>query len=372
MNSSFESKQNKRRNVIWALAFVVIAAASIYAVKKVSGSFSLTRILELLSNASPVPIILSFAALAGFFVCAAMSLKVLLKSFGQEVSLKHSVVFVSADTYFSAITPSATGGQPACGYFMVRSGIPASCVTVCLVFNVAMYTLSIIIIGLASIIIAPGIFYYFSTAAKVLILLGAFGLAVLVLLGLAITIRQSVIDRIASIVIWIGRKLRIIKGRSDEVSIRQWVEDYKGYARQLKGHGSALSKSLLFNILHRLCQMSITFFMYVAVNLGGPKGFLEVIRQGGMLMGSQSLISIGSTFIPIPGAMGYTDLMMLNAFGKVMSDSEASSLEFMTRSVSFYLCVLIAFLIVVTYALRRKKVAKTPDPAEDMNAAEEI
>ena len=355
MQSTFESKQNRRRNVIWALAFIVIAAASIFAVKKVSGDFSLTRILELLSNAAPVPIILAFAALAGFFVCGAMALKVLLKSFGQNCSLKQSIVFVSADLYFSAITPSSTGGQPACGYFMAKSGIPASCVTVCLVFNLAMYTLSIIIIGLASIILAPGVFGYFSMAAKILILLGAFGLAVLAVIGLAVTIRHSVIDHIASFIIRAGKKLRFIKGRSDEVSILQWVEDYKSYARQLKGHGSALSKSLLFNVLSRLCQMSITFFMYVAINLGRHAGFLQVIRQGGMLLGAQSLISIGSTFIPIPGAMGYTDLMMLNAFGKVMSDADASSLEFMTRSVSFYLCVIIAFLIVITYAVRKKR-----------------
>ncbi|MBO4861322.1 MAG: flippase-like domain-containing protein [Firmicutes bacterium] len=355
MQSSFESKQNKRRNVIWALAFVIIAAASVYAVKKVSGNFSLTRILELLSNAAPVPIILAFAALAGFFVCGAMALKVLLKSFGQKCSLKQSIVFVSADLYFSAITPSSTGGQPACGYFMAKSGIPASCVTVCLVFNIAMYTLSIIVIGLAAIFIAPGVFYYFSTAARILILLGSIGLAILALIGIAVTIRRSVIDRIASIVIRVGKKLRFIKDRSDEVSIIQWVEDYKSYADQLKGHGPALIKSLVFNILSRLCQLSITMFMYIAITLGGPANAWQVIKQGAMLMGAQSLISIGSTFVPIPGAMGYTDLMMLNAFGKVMSDADASSLEFMSRSVSFYLCVLIAFVIVVVYTLCRKK-----------------
>ena len=355
MQSGFESRQNKRRNVIWAVAFIVIAAASVYAVKKVYAAFSFTHLVELLSDAAPVPIVLSFAALAGFFIFEALSLKTLLKSFGQEVRLGRNIVYVSADIYFSAITPSATGGQPACGYFMVRSGIPASCVTVCLVFNLAMYTLSIIVIALASIIIAPGIFGYFSIAAKILILLGACGLLLLASMGMLITIKRSAIDRIASIVMKIGKKLRLIKDRSDEVSIIQWVEDYKGYADQLKGHGPALIKSLMLNILHRLCQMSITMFMYIAIKLNGAVSAIEVVRQGARLLGAQSLISIGSTFIPIPGAMGYTDLMMVNAFGKVMSEAEAASLEFMSRSISFYLCVVIAFVIVITYSLARKK-----------------
>jgi uncharacterized membrane protein YbhN (UPF0104 family) len=177
----------------------------------------------------------------------------------------------------------------------------------------------------------------------------------LAMLGIVITIKHSAIDRLASIVMKIGKKLRLIKGRSDEVSILQWVEDYKGYASQLKGHGPALAKSLLYNTLHRLCQMSITMLMYIAVTVGGSAGTWTVIRQGALLLGAQSLISIGSTFIPIPGAMGYTDLMMLNAFGKVMTYSEAASLELMSRSVSFYLCVIIAFLIVIIYSIRSRK-----------------
>ncbi len=358
LNSSFESKQNIRRNLLWAVIFLVIAAASIYTVKKVSGDFSFRRLAELYRNAANLPLLLALAALFGYLAFESLSLKTLLKSFGHKCSFGQSVVFTSADMYFSAITPSATGGQPACGYFMVRSGVPASCVTVCLVFNLAMYTLSIIIIALGAMIINPGVFNFFGAGAKVLILLGALGLLILASLAILVTAKRSTIDWLGRLAGRIGKKLRIIKNSTDEAGLIQWVDDYKRYADQLSGHGPALIKSLIFNILHRLCQLSITMFMYIAIFANSSMPLKQVINNGLSLLGTQSLISIGSTFIPIPGAMGYTDLMMLNAFEKIMSDADAASLELMSRFVSFYLSVTICFCIVIIYSIVKNRKRK--------------
>ena len=358
MNSSFESKQNIRSNLLWGVIFLLIAAASIYTVKKVSGDFSFFRLLELYRNSANLPIILAFAALCGYISFESLSLKTLLKSFGHKCSFGQSIVYTASDVYFSAITPSATGGQPACGYFMVRSGVPASCVTVCLVFNLAMYTLSIIIIAIGAILINPGVFNFFGPGAKVLILLGSLGLLVLASLAILITVKRSTIDRLGNFAKRVGKKLRLIKNSTDEASLIQWVEDYKSYADQLGGHWRALLKSLLFNILHRLCQLSITMFMYIAIFANSAMPLKQVINNGLSLMGTQALISIGSTFIPIPGAMGYTDLMMLNAFGTIMSDADAASLELMSRFVSFYLSVTICFFIVLIYSIVKNKKRK--------------
>ena len=97
--------------------------------------------------------------------------------------------------------------------------------------------------------------------------------------------------------------------------------------------------------------------MYIAVNINRPIPPSFVIYTGFSLLGAQALISIGSTFIPIPGAMGYTDLMMLNAFGAVMRESDAASLALMARSVAFYFVVVLCFIITITtfITLRKKQ-----------------
>ena len=78
--------------------------------------------------------------------------------------------------------------------------------------------------------------------------------------------------------------------------------------------------------------------------LAADKG--EVVMNGFRLFGAQSLISMGSTFIPIPGAMGYTDLMMLNGFSAIMPEADAAVLELLSRSTSFYCCVILCFIVV--------------------------
>ena len=361
MDSSFESKQNKRKNIIWALLFIVIAAASIYAVKRVSSEFSFKNLIRLIRTAAPLPVALAFCCSLIYILFQALSIKTLLKSFGHDRSILKCVRYSAADIYFSAITPSATGGQPACGYIMIRDGIPASCMTICLVANWATYTISILIIDIIALIFFPQVFDYFGPAAKVLICIGGAALLLLGSFGLIMAFWQNAIESIGKFAIKVGKKLKLIKNYSAEVEVKQWIADYKGYSMQFKDHIPALFRSLILNIIHRLGFLSITMFMYIAVNINGSQPMSKVIYTGLSLIGAQALISTGSTFIPIPGSMGYTDLMMLNAFSALMSSSEAASLELMARSVAFYFSVGLCFIItIITLFFSKKAGASAP------------
>ena len=52
--------------------------------------------------------------------------------------------------------------------------------------------------------------------------------------------------------------------------------------------------------------------------------------------------------------MGFTDLMMLDGFSTLMPESQAAALELLSRSISFYSCVIICFIIVVAAFLSRR------------------
>ncbi len=58
-----------------------------------------------------------------------------------------SIIYSTSDIYFSAITPSAAGGQPASAFYMVRDGMPVSVATSALLLNIVCYTASLDIIG---------------------------------------------------------------------------------------------------------------------------------------------------------------------------------------------------------------------------------
>ena len=340
------------------MLFVVIAALSVFAVLSAVKDFSLSVFREQMKGAEPVFIVLALICMLGFIFFEAMALRTLVKSFGERCSLKDSLLFASADTYFSAITPSATGGQPASAYFMVRSGIPSSCATVSLVFNLALYTLSILIIGIITIILTPSAYMLFRPAARVLIVIGAITLVGMAVIFVLIAVKRSFINRTGRILIGIGCRMRILRDRLKwDRRLEKWIEEYMKYAGTISSHKPAIVKAFVFNILQRLCQLAVTMFMYIAVNINNPwLAKPEVLLNGVRLLGAQSLISIGSTYIPIPGAMGYTDLMMLDGFSALMPEAHAAGLELLSRFVSFYLCVIICFIIVMIALLsgRRK------------------
>ena len=83
----------------------------------------------------------------GFILFEGFALVVLRRAFGYRRGVWSGYIYSASDIYFSAITPSATGGQPASAYFMIKDGVPGMVVTVTLVANLFMYTLSIIAIG---------------------------------------------------------------------------------------------------------------------------------------------------------------------------------------------------------------------------------
>ena len=68
----------------------------------------------------------------------ALSLGVLSKTLGYRKGILKNYSYASADIYFSAITPSATGGQPASAYYMIKDGIPISHTTAILSVNLLM------------------------------------------------------------------------------------------------------------------------------------------------------------------------------------------------------------------------------------------
>ena len=151
-------------------------------------------------------------------------------------------------------------------------------------------------------------------------------------------------------------RLKILKDRDAwNDRLDRWTEEYMKYADQIWLHKKDITIALFFNIFQRTCQMAVSMFMYIAVNIGRPgMSMSTVFSNGAHLLGAQSLISIGATYIPIPGAMGFTDLMMLDGFSTLMPESEAAALELLSRSISFYGCVIICFIIVVVAFVSQK------------------
>jgi len=106
-------------------------------------------------------------------------------------------------------------------------------------------------------------------------------------------------------------------------------------------------RSYLFNLMQRTSQILVTVCCFRA--LGGRASLT------GDIFAMQSFAVIGSNCVPVPGAMGVVDYLMLDGFEAFLPSDLVVSMELLSRSLSFYGCVLLCGLIVLLTAMKKRK-----------------
>ena len=335
------------KRVLWSLLFVVIAALSVWTVTSQAKGFSPKHFMEYLDNNNPWWLAAAFLAMLAYIGFDALMVGCLLKGFGYPRSLPKCVSYAAADLYFSAITPSATGGQPMEAYFMVKDGVPGVISTVVMLTYLLLYTLSIILIGLVCLVLVPSSFLAFGTLGRIFIAVGAAIQLALAFLYALLLWNKDLLRKILHWGLRLLARLHIVRNlEKREAKLRATMDQYSQATAMLKGKRRLLLKTLLLNLAHRGSQILVTVFCFLA---GGGS-----LRLAPKLFAMQSNVVIGAYCIPIPGSMGVTDLLMVDGFSSLMSESQAANLELLARATSFYICILLCGLIVlIKYAMMR-------------------
>lgn len=101
-----------RKKIFWAIASAFIAILSIWTVISQSKHFSFEILMSFIINANKGWLFMSFVCTFGFIWFEGFALVRMARHFGYKTSAIDGTVYGGADVYFSAITPSASGGQP--------------------------------------------------------------------------------------------------------------------------------------------------------------------------------------------------------------------------------------------------------------------
>lgn len=330
---------NIKNKALWSIVFIVIAVASVWAVVSQTENFSLESFLEFVKSANPLWLTTSIISMLGFIFFEGFALIVICRSYGYKTTLKDGFIFSASDIYFSAITPSATGGQPASAFFMIKSGMPGTFVTVALVANLVMYTAAIVVLSIFVLLFAPGLLSNFGSVSKILISVGFLMQVALLTFFILLLTKKGIMRALCSGTIKLLGKLKIVRKVDKKLAkMEQTIESYSSHAQMLKGKGKMLWLVFLFNLLQRISQLLVSPLTYLAS--GGS--FTEAID----VFLTQTYVLMGANSIPIPGSMGVTDGLMIDGFEN-LSIIDPEYLELLSRSISFYMSVLICGVAVL-------------------------
>lgn len=343
-----DKKESSLSRVLWSVIFLVIAGATIWAVTSQNRSFSFPEFLAYIKRADLLPLVLAAVCAFGFVAFEALTLRCACQPFGHKVPFCRGMTYSAADIYFSAITPSATGGQPACAYFMLKNGLSATAVTAVLLANLMMYTFALLVVGLLSFILSPAVFLSYGIFAKVLILVGIAAQALLAVFFTMLVKNERLLQKICLGVINFLAKVRLCRKRDKWVArIERAMKEYGGCVSVMQSHKNMLARLLLLNILQRVSSISVTLFVHAATQ--GWSGVHKIWAMQGFAL-------VGSNAVPIPGAMGVSDYLMLCGFKQVMSQQAAANLELLSRSLSFYFCIIFCGLwVLASYLILRRR-----------------
>ena len=328
-----------KKKVLWALFTLCLSVLTIFGLFHNSG-LSLSELWTNIKNSSPIWLLPAVLCMIGFIFFEGRSLVLILRTLGYPAKKRRGFLYASADIYFSSITPSATGGQPASAYFMYRDGVTAIEVTVSLILNLTMYTLALVTLGVFTLIFFPGIFLEFNTASKVMILIGIFIMLLLAVFFIILLKRQSLVFKIGNIIISILHKLHI-KNLAErfKTKLDTAIDNYNECVVTLAGRKKLLVKTFFLNLLQRASQIFVTMFCYFAMHGN--------IADGLRVFAIQTYIVLGSNFIPVPGAVGISEFMMFFGYMMLMNEEAACSLAILSRGISFYTCGIISIFTVI-------------------------
>lgn len=339
------SFMNKKK-IFWAIASVFIAALSIWAVISQSRNFSFATLKNFILGADKGWLLASFVCTFGFIWFEGFALVRMARHFGYKTNALDGTVYGGADVYFSAITPSASGGQPASAYFMMKDGIPGYATTVALLINLVMYTLALLTVGIVSIIFKYPMLKNFSVLSRFFIGIGIVVLIFLALVFYMLLRKGKILYGICDAVIGLMEKIHVIRhGDKLRKKLKNTMAEYQECSNSITGQTGFLAEIFFWNLMQRMSQLLVSFMIFMSMGEGVKKAVdVSVI---------QCFVAMGSNCVPIPGAMGVADYIMIDGFKQLVGDN-AANMELLCRGVTFYGSVLTsALIILIGYMLRR-------------------
>ncbi|MBR0091922.1 MAG: flippase-like domain-containing protein [Lachnospiraceae bacterium] len=350
---------SKDKRILWTVVAAIIAILSIYAVRANSGGVTFQETMDLLGRAHPFWMAMAVICMLGYIVFEAFALQLLLKGAGYKRSIPKNLIYSAGDVYFSAITPSATGGQPATAVLMVMDHVPGAVVTVILIANLVLYTSAIVLIGIFCLIVRARVFMHFSIFSRVLVIGSLAVLIALTFLLYGLLRKGQILQKIGHALITLGKKFRILRTpEKQRAKLDKMVGDYQKCAHLLAGQKKMLIGAFFFNLLQRASQITVSLMVFFALR-GHEARSLS-------LWAVQAFAQVGSNVVPIPGGMGLADYLMLDGFAGMFPREYAFQLGIISRAISFYTCaVLSAVIALIGYLLIKKHSGKTVEEATE-------
>lgn len=262
------------------------------------------------------------------------SLYYFLRRQGQKISFPYAVMVSIMGSYYSNITPGATGGQPMQVYYMAKKKVSVGVATSALTVKFFCFQFMLAVLGTV-LWIANGPFIYEQLGRNRWILIVGYSYnCFTVCLVLLMALVKKPVQVILRLVIRLGKKLHLVK--DEEATLNRWNEVHDTFydsIRQIARHPIDLMVQLVYATLHLLSLMAVIYFLYEAFGLSGV-GYWQLTALGLMLYTS-------AAYTPLPGASGAQEGVFALYFSQVFPDGIRLMALLLWRFFTYYVSLIV-------------------------------
>lgn len=325
------------------IIFLIIVVLTFFFVFK---NIDIMDVIKSLKTVNILYIVLGIVFMFIYLFLDGVNSRRVLRSLNNNITLPMAIKYAFVGFFYSSITPSATGGQPMQMYYMNKDGVKVSHGLLTCLVNLASYQFCLIALTFISIILQ---FHFLTTSyigIKITLIIGLFLNAFVLFLTFASLFSPKVINTITK---WFINILKYFKYRKvEELSekMNKQVSDYHECSLYLKEHKEIFVKNILTMLLELIIYHSISYFIYRSFGLSSSSyiTFLSL----------QILLFITTAALPFPGGTGITEYNFMFMYNLLYPATILGSAMILTRTVSFYLYVLITGLFIFAYYIYEK------------------
>ncbi len=343
----------KKTNIIIILAASAVLLGYIIMVDGVE------NLVHALTSVNPVWLGCAVCVMILYWLLEAVVLHIPVKKFHPVQRFGTTLHTSMIGQFFNCVTPSASGGQPMQAYHMVKTGVPLGVSGCTLLVKFIVYQTTLTIYSLAVLVLRWGYFAARIHKFGYLVFIG-FSINTIILAALVcICFFKKFTSKVCVGTIRLLHKLRLIKNKERKIDyIQGELKKFYESFRAIKDHPWMVIQMLLLSAVQLTVFFLIPYFVYRSFGLNQARISI--------MIAAQAFVTMISSFVPLPGAIGGAELSFVTFFGMFFPQYALNPAMLIWRVITFYLPILTGIFFVS--GITGKKDHLTPAQMEKESA----
>lgn len=296
----------------------------------------LSEVIKDIRDASGIWLIAGAAAAVLFVACESCIIWYMLRVMNRKTKFLSCLKYSFIGFFFSYITPSSSGGQPAQMYYMKKDGIKLGTSGMIMLLITISYKSVLLILGAIFIILGYDMIHTQANGILWLHIVGAIlNIAFIALLIIMLRRPEKVRNTGIGTVDLLFKK-KIIKD-NDHARITDRIncicDNYILSADRLCENKKHMIIVYFITVIQRLLLFSVTWIVYRSYGLSSVS-FIDIIAL-------QTVIAVATEMLPLPGASGITEGCFYIVFERIFTASLVRPSLIISRGLSFYLILIL-------------------------------